>query len=97
MLPLPERKDIGPPGGDSGLQTGLGFGKLPRQAPRTSWQLPGRTARSPSAERLDPATIVVNITYCSDWLREGVKKNGLFSDIDHISFNTHPPPPKNDM
>ena len=25
------------------------------------------------------------------------KKNGLFNDIDHISFNTHPPPPKNDM
>ena len=25
------------------------------------------------------------------------KKNGLFSDIDHISSNTHPPPPKNDI
>ena len=25
------------------------------------------------------------------------KKNRLFSDIDHISFNTHPPPPKNDI
>ena len=31
-------------------------------------------------------------------LREGYqKKNGLFSDIDHISFNTHPPPPNNDI
>ena len=25
------------------------------------------------------------------------KKPGLFSDIDHISFNTHPPPPKDDI
>ena len=25
------------------------------------------------------------------------KKNGLFSDIDHISFNTHPPPPNDDI
>ena len=34
----------------------------------------------------------------TNWPREGVKKkNGLFSDIDHISFNTHPPPPKNDI
>ena len=24
-------------------------------------------------------------------------KNGLFSDIDHISLNTHPPPPKDDI
>ena len=30
-------------------------------------------------------------------LREGLKKNGLFHDIDQISFNTHPPPPKNDI
>ena len=31
-------------------------------------------------------------------LREGYKKKtGLFSDIDHISFNTHPPPPNNDI
>ena len=31
-------------------------------------------------------------------LREGYqKKPGLFSDIDHISFNTHPPPPNNDI
>ena len=29
-------------------------------------------------------------------LREGLK-NGLFSEIDQISFNTHPPPPKNDI
>ena len=26
-----------------------------------------------------------------------VKKYGLFSDIDHISFNTHPPPPNDDI
>ena len=25
------------------------------------------------------------------------KKNGLFSDIDQISFDTHPPPPKDDI
>ena len=25
------------------------------------------------------------------------KKNGLFSDINHISFNTHPPPPNDDI
>ena len=30
-------------------------------------------------------------------LREGIKKNGLFSDVDHISFNTHPPPTKDDI
>ena len=31
-------------------------------------------------------------------VRDAVKKKtGLFSDIDHISFNTHPPPPKNDI
>ena len=31
-------------------------------------------------------------------LREGLKKKtGLFSDIDQISFNTHPPPPKDDI
>ena len=31
-------------------------------------------------------------------LRDSVqKKTGLFSDIDHISFNTHPPPPNNDI
>ena len=32
------------------------------------------------------------------WLTLGTKKKtGLFSDIDHISFNTHPPPPNNDI
>ena len=25
------------------------------------------------------------------------KKPGLFIDIDHISLNTHPPPPKDDI
>ena len=25
------------------------------------------------------------------------KKNGLFSDIDQISFDTHPPHPKDDI
>ena len=31
-------------------------------------------------------------------VREGLKKkNGLFQDIDQISFNTHPPTPKNDI
>ena len=25
------------------------------------------------------------------------KKNGLFNDIDQIAFNTHPPPPKDDI
>ena len=25
------------------------------------------------------------------------KKPGLFNDIDHISFNTYPPPPKDDI
>ena len=25
------------------------------------------------------------------------KKHGLFNDIDHISFNTYPPPPKDDI
>ena len=31
------------------------------------------------------------------FLREGLKKNGLFSDIDQIPFDTHPPPPKDDI
>ena len=26
-----------------------------------------------------------------------LQKNGLFSDIDQISFNTHPTPPKDDI
>ena len=31
-------------------------------------------------------------------IREGFKKkNGLFNDIDQIAFNTHPPPPKDDI
>ena len=30
-------------------------------------------------------------------LREALKKNGLFNDIDQISFNIHPPPPKDDI
>ena len=31
-------------------------------------------------------------------LREDFKKkNGLFNDIDQIAFNTHPPPPKDDI
>ena len=30
-------------------------------------------------------------------IREGLKKNGLFSDIDQIAFDTHPPPPKDDI
>ena len=25
------------------------------------------------------------------------KINGLFDDIDQIAFNTHPPPPKDDI
>ena len=25
------------------------------------------------------------------------KKPGLFNDIDQIAFNTHPPPPKDDI
>ena len=25
------------------------------------------------------------------------KKTGLFNDIDQIAFNTHPPPPKDDI
>ena len=29
-------------------------------------------------------------------VREALKK-GLFNDIDPISFNTHPPPPKDDI
>jgi len=29
-------------------------------------------------------------------LREGFK-NGLFNEIDHISFSTHPPPPNDDI
>ena len=32
------------------------------------------------------------------WLgKASKKKNGLFSDIDQISFDTHPPPPKDDI
>ena len=30
-------------------------------------------------------------------LRDDLKKNGLFSDIDLFSFYTHPPPPKDDI
>ena len=35
----------------------------------------------------------VSTTNVNGILREDIKKIGLFSDIDHISFNTHPPPP----
>ena len=30
-------------------------------------------------------------------VRDDFKKTGLFSDIDQISFYTHPPPPKDDI
>ena len=41
--------------------------------------------------------VVLDILQLWDWVREGLKKNGLFSDIDQISFDTHLPPPKDDI
>jgi len=41
--------------------------------------------------KIDAVDITVSI-------REGLKKpNRLFSDVDKISFDTHPPPPKDDI
>ena len=45
-----------------------------------------------------PALLLPDLHYrFRTCIRDGVKKNGLFSDINHISFNTHPPPPNNDI
>ena len=38
-----------------------------------------------------------NAILLSVLVREAFKKNWLFSDIDQISFDTHPPSPKDDL